>query len=197
MENFNEYWELFVDRKDSIAKEIIAYYKTLDDHEDGTELSDQCRRFFRKNMIHNPYPTCQLLKLLAMSKIATKNSVIHEVATAAVLDAFEQQQVDRNKCYNVLANSLIPAKATNRLKMCILKALEKKTVDLELLMLAIFSRKSVKFIVHLLPELVVPLQQQLAWDAFDRKQHFLLEMLKNSAIAGYMHQANYVRFIEQ
>ncbi|XP_035911515.1 zinc finger FYVE domain-containing protein 26 homolog [Anopheles stephensi] len=198
MEHFNEYWELFVDRKDSIAKEIIAYYKTLDDHEDGTELSEQCRRFFRKNMTHSPYPTCQLLKLLAMSKIATKNAVIHDVTTAAVLEAFEQQgQVDRNKCYNILANSVMPAKATNRFKLCILKALERNTVELELLMLALFARKSVKLIVHLLPELVGPLQQQQAWAALDKKQHFVIELLQSSANPPYVHQANYIRFVEQ
>ncbi|XP_052894153.1 zinc finger FYVE domain-containing protein 26 homolog [Anopheles moucheti] len=199
MENFNEYWELFVDRKDSIAKEIIAYYKTLDDHEDGTELSEQCRKFLRKNMIQTPYPTCQLLKLLAMSKISSKNSIIYEIATAAVLEALEQQdqQVDRNKCYNILANSLISVKATNSLKLCVLKALERKTLDLEVLMLAIFSRKSVKFIVHLLPELVVPLQQQQACDVFEAKRHFFNGLLESNANPFYMHHANYIRFIEQ
>uniref|UniRef100_A0A182MSL9 FYVE-type domain-containing protein n=1 Tax=Anopheles culicifacies TaxID=139723 RepID=A0A182MSL9_9DIPT len=199
MENFNEFWELFVDRKDSIAKEIIAYYKTLDDHEDGTELSDQCRKFFRKNMIQNPYPTCQLLKLLAMSKISSKNSIIYEIAATAVLEAFEQQdqQLDRHKCYNILANSLVSAKATNSIKMCIVKALERKTVDLELLMLAIFSRKSVKFIVNLLPDLVGPLQQQQAWDALDGKQHFFNALLRKSESSFYVQHANYLRFIEQ
>uniref|UniRef100_A0A182WK48 FYVE-type domain-containing protein n=1 Tax=Anopheles minimus TaxID=112268 RepID=A0A182WK48_9DIPT len=199
MENFNEYWELFVDRKDSIAKEIIAHYKTLDDHEEGTELSDQCRKFFRTNMIQNPYPTCQLLKLLAMSKISSKNSIIYDIAATAVLEAFDQQDqlIDRNKCYNILANSLVSAKATNSIKMCVLKALERKTVDLELLMLAIFSRKSVKFIVNLLPDLVVPLQQQHAWDALDGKQHFFSGLLKKNEISFYVHHANYLRFIEQ
>uniref|UniRef100_A0A182JUU1 FYVE-type domain-containing protein n=1 Tax=Anopheles christyi TaxID=43041 RepID=A0A182JUU1_9DIPT len=199
MENFNEYWELFVDKKDSIAKEIIAYYKTLDDHEDGNELSEQCRRFFRKNMIHNPYPTCQLLKLLAMSKISAKNSVIYEIATAAVLDAFEsqdEQQIDRTKCYNILANSLVSVKAITSLKARLLKALERKRIDLEMLMLAMFARKSVKLVVHLIPELVVPLQQQQVCDALDKKQHFFGSLLTTSARSFYVNHANYIRFIE-
>uniref|UniRef100_A0A182PQ67 FYVE-type domain-containing protein n=1 Tax=Anopheles epiroticus TaxID=199890 RepID=A0A182PQ67_9DIPT len=197
MENFNEYWELFIDKKDSIAKEIIAYYKTLDDHEDGTELSEASRRFFRKNMIHNPYPTCQLLKLLAMSKISTKNSVIYEIATAAVLDAFEVQEIDRTKYYNILANSLVSVKATASLKTRLLKALERRAVDLEMLMLALFSRKSVKLIVHLLPELMVPLQQQHAWNAFDKKTHFYDSLLTNSGKPFYVNHANFINFIKQ
>nr|XP_040222466.2 zinc finger FYVE domain-containing protein 26 homolog [Anopheles coluzzii] len=200
MENFNEYWELFVDKKDSIAKEIIAYYKTLDDYEDGTELSEQCRRFFRKNMIHSPYPTCQLLKLLAMSKISAKNSAIYEIATAAVLDAFEQhdeQQTDRNKCYNILANSLMSVKAIGNLKALLLRALERKAIELEQLMLALFSRKSVKLMVHLMPELVGPLQQHQAGEVLDKKRHFFGSLLTPSAKTFYVHHTNYIRFIEQ
>ncbi|XP_053677148.1 zinc finger FYVE domain-containing protein 26 homolog [Anopheles nili] len=199
MENFNEYWELFVDKKDSIAKEIIAYYKTLDDHEDGTDLSDECRAFFKKNMLHNPYPTCQVLKLLAMSTISAKNSNIYEIATAAVLDAFSgDQHVENSKLYNMLANGLISVKATNRLKSRIMKALESKRVDLEMLLLAMFSRKSVKLLVNLLPEMVVPLKQQWAWNVLDKKQHFLTGLLQedHSTTVSATH-ANYIRFMKQ
>uniref|UniRef100_A0A182N240 FYVE-type domain-containing protein n=1 Tax=Anopheles dirus TaxID=7168 RepID=A0A182N240_9DIPT len=201
MEHFNEYWELFDDKKDSIAKEIIAYYKTLDDHEDGTELSEQCRRFFHKNMIQNPYPTCQLLKLLAMSKIPSKNSILYEIATAAMLDVFgnaQQQVLDSNKCYNVLANSLVSVKATSSLRKGILKALDRKTVDIELLMLAIFARKSVKLLVHLLPDMVTALEQKWVWEALEKKQHFFHALLQqqNPTSPCYKQHSSYISFIE-
>ncbi|XP_058121210.1 zinc finger FYVE domain-containing protein 26 homolog [Anopheles ziemanni] len=197
MENFNEYWELFVDKKDSIAKEIIAYYKTLDDREDGTELSEQCCAFFAKNILVNPYPTCQLLKLLAMSKIPGKNNTIYEIATSAALKAFadDQRAVDPSKCYSILANCLISVKAISSLKPQMIHALEFKQIDLEWLMLALFARKSLKLLINLLPELSAPLKQQWTCDALEKKQHFVSSFLDSKQI--YVHHANYIRFMQQ
>uniref|UniRef100_A0A182JCA2 Uncharacterized protein n=1 Tax=Anopheles atroparvus TaxID=41427 RepID=A0A182JCA2_ANOAO len=197
MENFNEYWELFVDNKDSIAKEIIAYYKTLDDREDGTELSEQCCAFFGKNILVNPYPTCQLLKLLAISKIPGRNNAIYEIATAAALKAFSDDQHgdDASKCYSILANCLISVKAVNSLKSRIIHALERKKVDLEWLMLAVFSRKSNKLLVNLLPDLSTPLKQQWVCDALDKKLHFLSFLLESKQT--YVHHTNFIRFMQQ
>ncbi|KFB42705.1 AGAP005290-PA-like protein [Anopheles sinensis] len=197
MENFNEYWELFVDKKDSIAKEIIAYYKTLDDREDGTELSEQCCAFFAKNILVNPYPTCQLLKLLAMSKIPGKNNTIYEIATSAALKAFGDDQcaVEASKCYSILANCLISVKAISSLKPRMIHALENKQIDLEWLMLALFARKSFKLLVNLLPELSVPLKQQWTCDALEKKQHFVSSFLDSKQT--YVHHANYMRFMQQ
>ncbi|XP_052862401.1 zinc finger FYVE domain-containing protein 26 homolog [Anopheles cruzii] len=201
MEYFNEYWELFVDKKDSIAKELIAYYKTLDDHEDGSELSEQCRTFLTKNLLINPYPTCQVLKLLAASKIHGKNTTIHEFATAAVIQAIERngdQELSASKCYSILANSLVSVKAINHLKACINRALDRKSLDLQPFVLALFSRRSFKLLVNLLPELSGHLNQQHTADALEKKLHFFHSILENdSGHPTYSHHTAYLHFLRQ
>ncbi|XP_058066985.1 zinc finger FYVE domain-containing protein 26 homolog [Anopheles bellator] len=196
MEYFNEYWELFVDKKDSIAKELIAYYKTLDDHEDGSELSEHCRAFLQKNLLVNPYPTCQVLKLLAASKIHGKNNTIHEFATTAVIEAIERngdQEVSASKCYSILANSLVSVKAISQLKACINVCMDRKSLDLQPFVLALFSRRSFKLLVNLLPELSVHLNQQHTAAALEKKLHFFHSLLENDS----GHHANYLHFLRQ
>ncbi|XP_050095682.1 zinc finger FYVE domain-containing protein 26 homolog [Anopheles aquasalis] len=197
MENFNEYWELLADKRDSIAKEIIAYYKTLDDREDGTELSEACRAFLQKNLLVNPYPSCQLLKLLAASRISGKNASIYEIATAAVLDAFSED-LAATKRYSILANGLVSMKAINGLKMRITDALDRQQIDLQVLVLAVFSRRSFKLLLHLLPELSGMLNQQHTADAIEGKQHFLHRLLAEQEQGLSLHQhRSYLHFVRQ
>uniref|UniRef100_A0A2M4A387 Putative zinc finger fyve domain-containing protein 26 n=1 Tax=Anopheles triannulatus TaxID=58253 RepID=A0A2M4A387_9DIPT len=199
MENFNEYWELLADKRDSIAKEIIAYYKTLDDREDGTELSEACRAFLQKNLLLNPYPTCQLLKLLAASRIPGKNAAIYEIATAAVLESFSED-LAATKRYSILANGLVSMKALTGLQMRITDALDRQQIDLQLLVLAVFARRSFKLLLHLLPELSGMLKQQHTADAIEGKQHFLHRLLAEQEHGGglSLHQhRSYFHFMRQ
>uniref|UniRef100_A0A2M4CYZ5 FYVE-type domain-containing protein n=1 Tax=Anopheles darlingi TaxID=43151 RepID=A0A2M4CYZ5_ANODA len=196
MQNYNEKREMQPNKRDSIAKEIIAYYKTLDDREDGTELSEACRAFLQKNLLINPYPTCQLLKLLAASRIPGKNASIYEIATAAVLESFSED-LAATKRYSILANGLVSMKALTGLKMRITDALDKQQIDLQLLVLAVFARRSFKLLLHLLPELSGMLKQQHTADAIEGKQHFLHRLLVDGAGLSLHQHKSYFHFVRQ
>ncbi|KXJ84046.1 hypothetical protein RP20_CCG022899 [Aedes albopictus] len=181
MDKFNEYWELLSDKSIHIGKELIAYYKTLHENEDGSPLSEQGCHFLLQNLLVNPYPTCQLLRLLATSKIPLKNSTIREICDEGMLDfleSFEREDVD--KFYNLIANNLLSSGAINQAVPIVLRMLEENVIDRELLLLALVSRKSQKLLKHFLKKIETTQEQRYLLAAVEDKRHFMVDVLNSS-----------------
>ncbi|XP_055524213.1 zinc finger FYVE domain-containing protein 26 homolog [Wyeomyia smithii] len=183
MDRFNEYWELLSDKSVPIGKELITYYKTLHENEDGASLSERSCSFLLQNLLVNPYPTCQLLRLLATSKIPYKNNVIREICDTGsfeFLENYTEQDVD--KFYNLISNNLLSTEAINRLVPMVLSLLEEKKVDRELLLLALVSRKSQKMLKQFLKQMPVAPELKYLLGVIVEKRHFLVDVMDAAEI---------------
>ncbi|XP_058811668.1 zinc finger FYVE domain-containing protein 26 homolog [Topomyia yanbarensis] len=203
MDRFNEYWELLSDKSVPIGKELITYYKTLNENEDGATLSERSCSFLLQNLIQNPYPTCQLLRLLATSKIPYKNSAIREICDTGIMDffgSFTQNNID--KLYNLISNNLLSTDVINKLVPIVLLLLEEKKIDRELILLALLSRKSQKMLKHFIKQMKVAPEQQYVLGVVENKTHFLNSVLdtidvpfQNVDVRKYIHFFQLIKYL--
>ncbi|XP_053682667.1 zinc finger FYVE domain-containing protein 26 homolog [Sabethes cyaneus] len=198
MDRFNEYWELLSDKSVPIGKELITYYKTLHENEDGASLSERSCSFLLQNLLVNPYPTCQLLRLLATSKIPYKNHVIREICDAGIVDFLEgYAEDDVDKFYNLISNSLLSTDAMNKLVPKVLSLLEERKVDRELLLLALLSRKSQKLLKQFLKQMPVAPEMQYLLGVIVEKRHFLKDVIVAAEIPFHDPAIrSYIRFFQ-
>lgn len=181
MDRFNEYWEQLSNKSDPIGKELISYYKTLHETEDGSHLSQPCCNFLHQNLLRNPYPTCQLLRLLATSRIPTKNSAIREICDAGMTDFLETFSAEKlDKFYNLVANNLLSSGAIEDVVPVILGMLaEGGRVDRERLLLALVARRSQKLLKRFLKEMEVPQEVGFLMEVIEGRRHFVERMLRD------------------
>ncbi|XP_038114436.1 zinc finger FYVE domain-containing protein 26 homolog [Culex quinquefasciatus] len=178
MDRFNEYWEQLSNKSDPIGKELISYYKTLHETEDGSHLSEHVCNFLLQNLLRNPYPTCQLLRLLATSRIPSKNSAIREVCDAGMVDFLESFSAEKgDKFYNLIANNLLSSGAIDQVVPAVLEMLGEGKVDRERLLLALVARRSQKLLKQFLREMEVPREVQFLMEVIDGKRHFVERIL--------------------
>ncbi|XP_058449444.1 zinc finger FYVE domain-containing protein 26 homolog [Malaya genurostris] len=203
MDRFNEYWELLSDKSVPIGKELITYYKTLHENEDGAALSKRSYSFLLQNLVQNPYPTCQLLRLLATSKIPFKNNTIREICDQGMMDflgSFTQENND--KFYNLISNNLLSTDVVNKLVPILLQLLEENRIDRELILLALLSRKSRKLLKNFIKCMKVAPEQQYLLMVVESRRHFLHSVLdtidipfQNEEIKTYIKFFQLIRYL--